>query len=324
MRAVVYDRYGGPEVLSLTEQPTPEPGEGQVRIRSRAASLNPYDWHLYRADPALARSFTGWRSPGLRVLGSDIAGVINAVGPGVTEYAVGDCVYGEVGFGACSEYALARPSTLARKPQSLSFTEAAAVPMAALTALQGLEAGRAADGSRMLVIGASGGVGHMAVQLARVLGASRVVAVCSGRNAPWVAELGADRVVDYTHERVEDCGEQFDVIIDLVATSTFRSLEPLLAPAGSYVLLGGIGGGKLLGPLGAILRAQAVGLIKRRRVVQLTAKALGSDLARIATWIDEGRVRPVIDTVFPLEQYREGLELLESGHVAGKVVIEVG
>ncbi|WP_084073703.1 NAD(P)-dependent alcohol dehydrogenase [Demequina sp. NBRC 110052] len=323
MRAVTYDRYGGPEVMSLVEVPVPEPGEGQVRIRNRAAGLNPYDWHIYRADPALARTFSGWRTPGERVLGADVAGVVDAVGPGVIEFAVGDCVYGEIGFGACGDYTVAKSAGLARKPQSLSFTEAAAVPMAALTALQGLEAGRVSEGSRVLVIGASGGVGHMAVQLARVLRAARVVAVCSGRNASWVAELGADRVIDYTRERVEDCNEQFDVIVDLVATSTFRALAPLLDANGSYVLLGGIGGGKILGPLGGILRAQAVGLVKRRRVVQMTAKVLASDLTRIAAWIDDGRVRPVLDTVFPLERYRDALDLLEGGHVAGKVVVEV-
>ncbi|MDN4474157.1 NAD(P)-dependent alcohol dehydrogenase [Demequina zhanjiangensis] len=323
MKAVRYDRYGGPEIMSLADLPLPEPGEGQVRLRNRAASLNPYDWHLYRADPALVRTFAGWRSPGEKVLGADVAGVVDAVGPGVTELSVGDAVYGEIGFGACAEYTLARPRNLALKPHTLSFTEAAAVPMGALTSLQGLEAAGVPQGGRVLVIGASGGVGHMGLQLARVLGASRVVAVCSGRNAGWVSELGADRVIDYTRESVEDCGEQFDVILDLVSTSTLRTLAPLLDPDGAYLPLGGLGGGRLLGPLGGMLRAQVTAPFVRRRLVRLTAKALGSDLARIAAWIDEGKVRPHLDSVFPLEAHRDALELLESTHAAGKVVIEI-
>ncbi|WP_084126021.1 NAD(P)-dependent alcohol dehydrogenase [Demequina sp. NBRC 110054] len=322
MKAVVYDSYGGPEVMRLVDMPAPLPQEGQVRIANRAASLNPYDWHVYRADPALARSFSGWRSPGLRVLGADVAGVVDAVGPGVTEFAVGDEVYGEISFGGCAEYCVADAGRIAPKPASLSFAEAAALPMGALTSLQGLEAMGIRPGSRVLVIGASGGVGHLGVQIAKALGAARVVAVCSGRNADWVRELGADRVIDYTVEEVADCGEQFDVVLDLVTTSSLRDLAAVIAPDGAYAPMGGIGGGKLLGPAEAMFKATFAAPFVRRKVVRHTAIPNSADLVRVAAWVEAGLVKPRIDRVFPLEEHVAALEMLEGGHVAGKIVVE--
>ncbi|WP_062204599.1 NAD(P)-dependent alcohol dehydrogenase [Demequina salsinemoris] len=321
MKAVVYDTYGGPEVMRLVDMPAPLPQKGQVRIANRAASLNPYDWHVYRADPALARSFSGWRSPGFRVLGADVAGVVDAVGPGVDGLAVGDEVYGEISFGGCAQFCVADASRIAHKPAGLSFDEAAALPMGALTALQGLETAGIREGSRVLIIGASGGVGHLGVQIAKALGASRVVAVCSGRNAAWVRELGADRVVDYVREEVADCGEQFDVVLDLVTTSSLRDLARIIAPDGAYAPMGGVGGGWLLGPASAILRAKALGPIVKRKVVQLTAVPNAADLVRVAGWVDEGLVTPRIDTVYQLDGYGTALERLEGGHVAGKLVV---
>lgn len=323
MRAVTYDAYGGPEGHRLSELPVPEPGEGEVRIAVRAAGLNPYDWHLYRADPWVVRPSFGWRRPGLRVLGADVAGVIDAVGPGVDSFTVGEAVYGEIGFGACGDLAVAPADRLARKPRTLTFTEAAAVPMGALTALQGLEKAGVPDRGRVLVLGASGGVGHLAVQVARALGASRVVAVCAARNAGWVRDLGADRIVPHDREDVLACGETFDLIYDVIGTIPLRRLAPLIAPGGAYVPAGGLGGGKLLGPASTLLAGVVAGPLVRRRVVPVAARPDGADLARVGEWIDSGVIRPVIDAVYPRERHREACAHLETQRVAGKVVLEI-
>ena len=324
MRAVTFDRYGGPEELRMRDLPVPEPGPGQVRIATRAAGLNPYDWHLYRADPWLVRLAYGPFRPALHVVGADIAGVVDAVGPDVTALEAGDAVYGEIGFGACGEYAVADAAVLAHKPRSLTFTEAAGVPMGALTALQGLDRAEVVPGARVLVLGASGGVGHLAVQIARALGAGRVVAVCSARNADWVRELGADRVVAHERESILDCGEEFDLIYDVIGTVSLWRLRRILARDGAYVPAGGLGGGKLLGPAWTLAAAGIAGPFARRRVVPVSAKPSGPDLARVADWIDAGVVRPRIDTAYALDEHLAAFRHLETQRVAGKVVIEVG
>jgi len=323
MRAVVYDKYGPPSRMRVEEIPAPEPGAGEVRIAVRAAGLNPYDWHLYRADPWLARTFTGLFSPGLRVLGADVAGVVDAVGGGVKQFAVGDEVYGEIGFGAVGEFATAQATLLAAKPRSLNFEEAAAVPMGALTAYDGLRDAGVNPGDRVLVIGASGGVGHMAVQIARAMGAGRVVAVCSGRNAEWVETLGADRVIDYTRERVTDCGETFDLVYDAVCTTPLRRLRRVIEPRGVYAPAGAVGRGRLLGPYGPILRAKVTGTFVSQRVAAVEAKPSGATLARVAQWIDAGLVRPVVERVYAFDEYEEALARLETMHVSGKLVVRV-
>ncbi|WP_082097386.1 NAD(P)-dependent alcohol dehydrogenase [Demequina silvatica] len=323
MRAVTYSKYGGPETHRLRDVPIPEPGEGEVRIRVRAAGLNPWDWHIYRGDPWLARFSFGLRSPGTRVVGADAAGEVDAVGAGVAGPAVGDRVFGFLGFGGCADYAIAEASKIARTPDSITDAEAAAVPIAAITALGGLEDGGGCEGRRVLVIGASGGVGHFAVQIARVLGASRVAAVCSGRNASMVALLGADRVVDYTREDVAACGETFDVIYDTVGTTSLPRLRRILAPGGVHLAAGGLGGGPLLGPAWAIYRAKALAPLARRRVVVVGTEPSSENLARVAGWLAEGRVRPVIQAAVPLERTAEALAALERQHVAGKLVVAV-
>ncbi|GAA5519789.1 Zinc-type alcohol dehydrogenase-like protein SA1988 [Demequina sediminis] len=324
MRAVTYTRYGGPEGHSMSELPDPAPGPGQVRVRVRAAGLNPYDWHLYRADPWIARSAVGWRGPGRRVLGADVAGVVDALGAGVDSFQVGDAVYGEIGFGSCGEAAVADASRLALKPRSLTFTEAAAVPMGALTALHGLEKARVPAGASVLVLGASGGVGHFAVQIAKALGAGRVVAVCADRNADWVAGLGADRVIAYDREDVRDCGERFDVVFDTVATLPLRRLAPLIASDGVFAPAGALKGSRLLGPAGPMFAAAAAGPWLRRRVALVAARPEGASLERIAAWIDRGEVRPHLGAVYPLEEHMSACIHLETQRVGGKVVLEVG
>jgi len=323
MRAVVYDRYGPPESMHMVDAPVPEPEQGQVRLRVRAASVNPYDWHIYRGDPRIARLSFGLRTPGTRGLGADVAGVVDAVGPSVTEFAVGDEVYGSIGAGAVADFAIAATVRLALKPRSLTFEEAAAVPMAALTAYQGLRDAPVKEGASVLVIGASGGVGHFAVQFARALGAGRVVAVCSGRNSAWVAQLGADRVIDYKRESVLDADERFDVVFDTVATTPVRTLRRVMWPDAVYAPAGAVGGSELLGPAGPMFRSVAAGWSISQRVALVRAKESGEDLASVTAMIDAGEARPVVERVYAMEEFAAALTRLEGQHVAGKLVIAV-
>jgi NADPH:quinone reductase-like Zn-dependent oxidoreductase len=294
-----------------------------VRLRVCAASLNPYDWHIYQGDPYIARLMFGLRGPGSRVVGSDVAGQIDAIGEGVTAFAVGDAVFGSIGNGGCGEYALASESVLALKPLTATFQQAAALPMGALTALQGLRGAGVGPGSRVLIIGASGGVGHLAVQIARILGAERVVAVCSGRNAGWVGALGADRVIDYTRETVPDAGEGFDVIFDTVATTPLRRLRPVMRPGCVYAPAGALQRRGLLGPAVPIFGARLAGPFLRRKVTAVNATMTGTDLDEVARWVDQGRLAATIDTVYPLNRYADALTRLEGQHVAGKLVVAV-
>jgi NADPH:quinone reductase-like Zn-dependent oxidoreductase len=265
----------------------------------------------------------GLRRPGHRVVGADVAGQVDAVGEGVTEFAAGDAIYGSIGRGACGEYAVAPVASLALKPLKATFEQAAALPMATTTALQGLRSARVGPGSRVLVIGASGGVGHLAVQIARILGAERVVAVCSGLNAEWVGALGADRVIDYTEQSVLDAEERFDVIFDTVATTPLHRLRAVMAPDGVYVPVGGLQRGGLLGPALPIFGAVAAGRLLRRKVVQFTASINAADLEEAARWVDQGLLAPTIDTVYPLERYADALTKLEGQHAAGKLVVSM-
>lgn len=322
MQAVSYSRYGGPEHMTFGSVPLPEPGEGQVRIRIRAAGLNPFDWHIYRGDPYVARLAFGLRSPGTHIVGSDVAGEVDAIGAGVEGLAVGNRVYGSIGHGGLGEYAVAPAAAIALMPERATFEEAAALPMGTLTALQGLRAAGVGPGSRVLVIGASGGVGHLAVQIARILGADRVVAVCSGRNAAWVQDLGADRVIDYTTQSVVDAGETFDVVFDTVSTTSLRRLRRIMAPRGIYVPVGGIGRG-FLGLVRPLIASVITGKVVSQKTVAFTAGMRGADLDEAARWVDAGTLRPVIDTVYPLERYADALAQVEGQHVAGKVVVAV-
>jgi len=325
MRAVTYSRYGGPETHALeNDVAVPEPGEGEVRIRVTAVGLNPYDWHIYRGDPWLARLAFGLRSPGRRIVGSDVAGVVDAVGTGVERLAPGDRVCGFVGFGGAANAVVTKENRLALVPSSITDEAAAAVPIPALTALLGLEPLEPA-GKRVLIIGASGGVGHMAVQFARVLGAARVVAVCSGRNAAMVTDLGADRVIDYTRESVLDCDETFDIVFDTVTTTPLRRLRRIMAPDADYAPAGGVGGGRLLGPAWGMYRSVIAGWTVSQTVRTVSAREddTAAEVARILDWIAAGDVRVVVERAYPLEQHAEALTRLETQHVSGKVVLTV-
>lgn len=324
MRALQAVSYGPPSELRMTELPTPHPAAGEVRIRVHAASLNAYDWHLYRGDPWLARMAFGVRRPRPRTLGLDCSGVVDALGEGVDGFAIGDRVAAATESGTFAESAVVKADAVARIPDGVGFEQAAALPGAGLTAFQGLRGAGVKAGDRVLVIGASGGVGHFAAQFARAFDASRVVAVCSGRNARMLADLGADRVIDYTRERVTDAGERFDVVFDTVGTTSFRRLTRVMERGAVYAPAGGLGGGPLLGPMWAIYSGVPASWFLPQRVAPVSAKLDGGDLARMLALVADGSVRPVIEQVHGFDDYESALTALEAGHVAGKRVLRVG
>ena len=322
MRAVTFDRYGGPEVLTLEEIAEPVPHDEQVLVRVGAASLNPFDWHNYRGDPWLVRGSSGLTKPkGTQTLGADVAGEVFAVGSSVSEFAVGDRVFGSIGSGACADFAVTRPNRLAKSPL-VSDELAAALPMAAITALQALRKAGLEPGQSVLVNGASGGVGHLAVQLARALGATRVDGVCSTRNVAMVESLGADAVIDYTRDDFTRLGTRYDVILDSVGSQPFRALRRVLTPTGAHVIVGSNGGSRLLGPAGYMLRSVVAGKFASQRVLPtLDTSVNTADLALIAGWADAAALKPVVARTYPLAQAREALAYLETGRVAGKVLV---
>ncbi|MGB0652068.1 MAG: NAD(P)-dependent alcohol dehydrogenase [Thermoplasmatota archaeon] len=324
MKAMRYHRYGGAEVLQLEDVPMPEPGPGQVRLAVRAASVNPYEFHFLRGDPLFMRLITGLRRPKEPGIGKDVAGVVDAVGSGVTDFAPGDEVFGS-GDGSYAEFCLAPVAKLAHKPASLSFEEAAALPMAGYTGLQALDqagvGAGAPPGKRVLVNGASGGIGHLVVQMAKAMGA-HVTATCKTANVAWVKELGADRVIDYAKASLLDGPDDHDAIIDMVVNHPLRALVGKLAPGGTYAWVGAAKMGKVLGPLPKLARLQLM-RTKDRRAIVVNAKALRSDLERMAAWADAGQLRPTIEQVLGLEQAGEGIVHVERGHSKGKTVIQV-
>jgi NADPH:quinone reductase-like Zn-dependent oxidoreductase len=326
MRAIVHDRYGGPEVLRLEEIDRPSIGSGEVLVRVRAASVNPADIAFLTGRPGMVRVAAGLRRPRHRVLGRDLAGVVEAVGPRVSDLAVGDEVYGEAGQ-AFAEFAAVAPARLWRKPTHLTFEQAATVPLAGLTAWQALDRAQVRPGQRVLVNGAAGGVGHFAVQIARAQGAE-VTAVCSGRNAELVTGLGAEHVIDYQRMDFTTLGQQYDVILDAVMSHSIAETRRALAPTGTYLLVGtspstGPGEGGPLGPMADIARvARASVRARPQRLITVTAKAnLG--IAQLTALIDTGAVRPHIERTYPLADVPDALRHLATHHARGKLAIAV-
>lgn len=311
------DGYGGPDRLRIGEMEPPDPGPGQLLVRVRAAGVNPLDWKIRQGK---LRFVMPARFP--LIPGADIAGEVEAIGPEVARFEPGDPIYAMLDArhgGGCAEYALVRESSAASKPERLSFEEAAAIPLAALTALQALrDKGELAEGERVLVNGASGGVGHFAVQIAAALGA-RVVAVASGRNQDLLRELGAERAIDYEKEDFTRDDETFDIVFDAVASSSFQDCDLILGEGGIYVTT-------MPGP-SDILRgtfSSIAGLFgPARRSRWISVRPSGDDLAFLGRLADLGRLRPVIDQVFPLELIREAHEASEAGHVRGKIVVRM-
>ncbi|MEW2073742.1 NAD(P)-dependent alcohol dehydrogenase [Streptomyces sp. NPDC017966] len=328
MKAIVQDRFGPPDVLEPTDIDRPEPGTGQVLVRVHAAAVNPYDWHMLRGDPYAARltGDVGLTRPKSRVAGIDAAGRVEAVGAGVRGLQPGDEV---LGFcpGAFAEYANTTEDLLVPKPAHLTFEQAAAVPMGAVTALRGIRTvGRARAGQRVLVNGAGGGVGTFAVQIAADLGAE-VTGVCGARNADLVRSLGAAHVVDYAREDFTDARGRYDVILDNVGNHPLGRLRRALTPTGTLVGNGGGSPGHVFGAMGSLLKLLAADAVVRQRLrVILPAAPSGpvqEDLRAVTALIGSGRLTPVVGRTYPLAEAAEGVRLVEGGHARGKVVLTV-
>jgi NADPH:quinone reductase-like Zn-dependent oxidoreductase len=321
MRAIVQHRYGPPEVLRLEDAAKPAPGPGEVLVRVRAASIFAGDWRVVRGSPLPLRAATGLRRPRNPIPGMDLAGEVAAVGQDVTDLRVGDAVFGWTS-GSLAEYASVPAAQLVARPAGLSFEEAAAISETGQTALQGLrDAGRVGAGRRVLVIGASGGVGTFAVQVARALGASHVTGVCSTRNVDLVRSIGADEVIDYTRHELTERADRWDVILQLAGTTSPNRLRRLLSPGGALVLSDGMG---RFSGIDRILAATVLNPFVRERLVVFLTRENRSDLLVLRDLIESGAVRPVIDRCYPLSETVEAFRYLEAGHTQGKVVITIG
>jgi NADPH:quinone reductase-like Zn-dependent oxidoreductase len=322
MTAIVNRKYGSPDDLRLEEIDKPVLGDEGVLVRVRAASLNPYDWHFMRGLPYIARPMLGLRKPKKSVPGVDVAGQVEAVGKNVTQFRQGDEVFGAGREGSLAEYARGGENDFAPKSVGLTFEQAAAIPMAGCTALQALrDGGQLQPGQKVLINGAAGGVGTFAVQIAKALGAD-VTGVCSTPNVDLVRSIGADQVVDYAREDFARSGRRYDLVLDLVANRSLSDLRRALTPEGTLVLSGG-GGGRLLGPVGLILRANVRSRFVSQRLLSFLAQLGRNDLVVLTELIEAGKVAPVIDRTYPLSEAPEAIRYLETGHARGKVVITV-
>lgn len=323
MKAIVYCDYGLADVLTLREIEKPTPADDQLLVRVRAASINPLDWHYMRGTPYLMRMGTGLRKPKVTRLGVDYAGTVEAVGKSVTRFKPGDEVFG-VRSGALAQYVcVGADRAVVPKPASITFEQAAAVPVAAITALQGLrDKGHVQPGQKVLINGASGGVGTFAVQIAKALGA-RVTGVCSTRNLEMVRSLGADDVIDYTKEDFATRPERFDVILDNVGTRPLLDFKRVLAPKGTYVMIGGGGPneGRWVGPMARPVRALLLSPFVGQKFVMLLADVTPQDLTVLSEMMQSGKVTPVIDRRYPLSEVPAAIRYLEEGHARGKVII---
>lgn len=322
MKAVVYSHYGSPDVLELKEVEKPIIRENEVLVKVYAASLNAADWHLLRADPFVARFFIGLLKPRYNILGADIAGRVKAVGRDVKQFKPGDEVFGELsqcGWGGFAEYARANEDALALKPSNLTFEEAAAAPLAALTALQALrDIGHIQAGQKVLVNGASGGVGTFAVQLAKVFGAE-VTAVCSTGKISMVRSIGADHVVDYTYDDFTKKGQRYDLIIGANGYHSVTEYERALSPGGIYVMTGG--SGKQM--FEALFMGPMISMIGSKKIRSMSMKSNKADLLSIKELLEAGKVVPVIDRRYPLSEIGQAIRYLEEGHAKGKIIVTI-
>lgn len=324
MRAIQFERYGAPpDVLRLEDVEAPDPSEGEVLLRVRAASANPVEWHLVRGEPLLVRLIAGLRRPKDSKVGGDVAGIVEAVGAGVTGLAPGDAVFGTAD-GSFAELACAKVERLARKPQAMTFEQAASIPVAGCTALQALrDHARLQPGQHMLLIGAAGGVGSFAVQIAKALGA-HVTAVCSTAHLEFVRALGADTLVDYTRE--EPSG-RYDIVMQVAGDASVAQLRRLLTAQGTLVIVGSGTGrdGKtgVFGPLTRMLIARATSRKNGRRVATFIAKIRTPDLEALAALANDGQLHPAVERTYPLEQAAAAITQIESGHTRGKLVITI-
>ncbi len=322
MKAITQDRYGSADVLELRDMDTPVVGDDDVLLRVLGASLFIGDWHIMTGLPYLGRMAFGLRAPNAHVRGQDVAGRVEAVGGNVTTFHVGDEVYGTCD-GSFAEYATARPGKLAPKPANLSFEQAATVPTTGCTALQGLrDAGKIRPGQKVLIIGAAGGVGSFAVQIATALGA-HVTGVCSTAQMDLVRSIGASEVIDYTRDDFAETGQRYDLILDTAGNRSVSHLRRALAPQGTLVIGGGEGGGRWFGGIHRQLGAMLLSPFVRQKLGTFIAKPNGDDLLVLTELIEAGKVTPVIGKTYPLRDVPEAIRHLEDGHARGKVVITV-
>ena len=320
MKAIAYLSYGSPEVLRCEEIKKPIPGDSEVLLRVRAASVNPYDWHFMRGTPYILRLMVGFRKPKDTRIGADVAGQVEAVGKNVTQFKAGDEVFGSC-RGAFAEYACASETALARKPENVTFEQAAAAPIAALTALQGLrDKGRIEAGQKVLINGAAGGVGTFAVQIAKSFGAE-VSGVCSTSNVEMVRSIGADHVIDYTKKDFTESGNRYDLILDCVGNHSLTACRRTLNPKGILVTAGGKAGNWMIGALTRGIRAQVLSQFVSQDFVGLLTKPSKEDLTLLGDLMASGKVRPVIDRRYSLREVPAAIRYLEEGHARGKVVI---
>jgi NADPH:quinone reductase-like Zn-dependent oxidoreductase len=324
MKAVIQDRYGSADVLEFRDIDRPVPAADEVLVRVRAASVNAYDWHLMHGDPVIGRTMMGLRRPKAPVRGRDFAGVVEAVGSGVTGLRPGDEVYGEAD-GAFAEFVCAKDSMVGPKPADLTFEQAAAIPLAGNTALIGLrDVARLQRGHSVLVNGASGGVGTFAVQLAKAYGAE-VTAVCSTRNVELVRSLGADHVIDYKLEDFTRGGRRYDVVLDLVGNHSLAGFRRALTPTGTLVLSGGgvYEGGSVVGPMGLFFRRRLAAPFSRQRLLELPARQTRANLAALRELAESGKIAPVVERTYPLSEAAEAIRYVEVEHARAKVVVTV-
>jgi NADPH:quinone reductase-like Zn-dependent oxidoreductase len=321
VKAVVQHGYGSPDVLELVEVDKPAPADDEVLVHVRAASVNPADWYSMTG-LLVGRTQTGLRKPKSPRLGTDMAGVVEAVGAAVTEFQVGDDVYGGR-TGAFAEYVCVR-NAVAPKPDNLTFEQAAAIPVAAITALQGLrDKGGLEPGQKVLINGASGGVGTFAVQIAKALGAAHVTGVCSTGNVNTARSLGADRVIDYTKEDFTRTGERYDVLLDVAGTRSYSEYRRVLEPTGRLVVVGAPKGNRLLGPLAHVIKLKLGSLGRSQKVVFFIAKLTREDLLVLNEMIEAGTMTPVIDRSYALSEIADAMRYLGEGHARGKIVVTV-
>jgi NADPH:quinone reductase-like Zn-dependent oxidoreductase len=323
MKAIVYTEYGSAEVLQLKEVGKPAPADDEVLVKTHASSVNAADWRMMRADPFLVRLYAGLLKPTrFQTLGADIAGRVEAVGKNVRQFQPGDEVYGDVfasGFGGFAEYKCARENELVLKPANLSFEEAAAVPLAALTALHGLrDMGQIQPGQQVLINGASGGVGTFAVQLAKYFGAE-VTAVCSTDKVELARSLGADHVIDYTRVDFTRSGRQYDLILAVNGNRSIFDYRRALSPRGIYVMTGG----NTAQLFQALLLGPWISMLGKQKMGALTSTPNQKDLLLIKELLESGKLKPVIDRRYPLSEVPEAIRYVEEGHAKGKVVITV-
>src|SRR6266542_7091824 len=322
MKAIVNTTYGSPDVLQFKDVEKPSPTDDEVLIKVLAASVNAADLHFLRADPFLIRFMSGLLKPKTTILGADIAGRVEAVGKNVKQFKPGDEVFGDIsgcGWGGFAEYVCASENALVLKPTNISFEEAAAVPMAAVTALQGLrDKGKIQPGQKVLINGASGGVGTFAVQIAKSFGAV-VTAVCSTRNVAMARSIGADQVIDYTQEDFTQNGQRYDLILAANGYHSISDYKRALSPKGIYVTTGGSGAQLFQ----AMLQGPWISMTGSKTMGNMLVKPNKNDLVFMKELLEAGKVVPVIDRTYPLSAVPEALRYLEEGHARGKVVITV-